>query len=129
MRISIYSNVDLWINWKPLARIGVIVIIVSVVFGVTSISGLIASYESITLREQEWNNIFNERLLQLDILLNSFVDICKAGSGIKENCDLEFTKIWDSTCNRETDWDVIDSCKRIQGFLIANWQSLFLSLT
>ncbi len=103
-----------------MARIGVIVIIVSVVFGITSISGLIASYESIILREQEWNNIFDERLLQLDILLNSFVDICMSGAEIKENCDLEFTKIWDSTCNRETDWDVIDSCKRIQGFLIAN---------
>lgn len=102
-----------------MAKIGVIVIIVSVIFGVTSLSGLIASYESIILREQQWNNIFDERLLQLDILLNSFVDVCNADSGLEKDCSLEFTKIWENTCNREADWDMIDSCKRIQGFLIA----------
>ena len=103
-----------------MAKIGVIVIIISVIFGVTSLSGLLASYGSIAQREQHWNSILDERLFQLDSLLNSFIDICRSDSAINEDCELKFTEIWDKTCNKDTDWDVIDSCKRIEGFLIAN---------
>ncbi len=103
-----------------MSKIGLVVTILSIIFGVTSISGLVASYENIAQREQHWNNIFDERLFQLDTLLSSFVDICKSDSTIKDDCNSEFTEIWDRTCNRDADWDVIDSCKRVQGFLITN---------
>jgi hypothetical protein len=103
-----------------LAKNSVITTILSIIFGISGISGVVAFYDSIAQREAQWNKIFDERLLQLDILLNSFVDICRSNPEIKDDCDFEFSKIWDSICDRELDWDKIDSCKRIQGFLISS---------
>ncbi|VFJ15419.1 hypothetical protein [Candidatus Nitrosocosmicus franklandus] len=101
-----------------MAKIGVIVTVISIILGVSGISGVVALYDSISQREVYWNKVFDERLLQLDIILNNFFEVCRSNPEIKDDCNLKFTEIWNSMCNRELDWDKIDSCKLIQGFLI-----------
>lgn len=118
LRISINGYWDVWTNWKPLVKFGVGAAVLSIIFGVTSIAGVVALYDSINQREILWNKVFDEKLVQLDTTLKSFVDICGANPEIKEDCAPTFSEIWNSTCNRELDWDKIDSCKRIQGFLL-----------
>jgi hypothetical protein len=108
-----------------LARFGVLLAaaILSIIFGIIGITGSIESYNSMIKRERQWNAMLDERLLQLDEVLNDFVSVCNSDNNstiIKKSCNNQFNRIWVDFCNRDMDWDKIDSCKRLQSYLIEN---------
>lgn len=97
-------------------RVGLIIML-SAIFGVVGISLAAASLSSVSQREQYWNDKLDDRLLEIDTILNDFFHICNNNPGIQEDCDVDFSNLWNSTC--ETNWDKIDSCKRMEGYLLS----------
>ena len=97
-------------------RVGAIMLL-SVMLGAVGISMTAASLSNVSQREQYWNDMLDDRLLEIDTILSYFVNMCNNNPSIQDTCITDFNNLWDSTC--EKNWDKIDACKRIEGYLIA----------
>ena len=94
-----------------------VIVILSVMLGAVGITMTAASLSNVSQREQYWNNMLDDKLLEIDTILSYFVNICIDNPSIENKCEEDFSNLWSSTC--EENWDKIDSCKRVEGYLIS----------